>query len=304
VRLRVARHTDDLPAVVAFYRDVVGFPEVCRFEDHDGYDGVILEVPGTQTHLEFTTGGGHGAAQPHPENLLVLYFDNVAARDELAERIGQPTVRPDNPYWERRALTFADPDGWQLVLAAPDPDDDVRLLLVTGSTRRGSTNTAALRAVHELLRPAGAETVLYEDMAALPHFDPDADHDPLPASVAALRAEIARADAVVFCTPEYAGTLPGAFKNLLDWTVGGGEMDRRPVSWINVAPAGRGGGADATLSTVLGYVNAAVLASGGTRVTVPRAAVDDDGTLTDDGVLQELAAAFAAIVTQARAARG
>jgi NAD(P)H-dependent FMN reductase len=138
----------------------------------------------------------------------------------------------------------------------------VRLLLVTGSTRRGSTNTAALRAVHELVRPAGAETVLYEDLATLPHFDPDADHDPLPAAVASLRAEIARADAVVFCTPEYAGTLPGAFKNLLDWTVGGGEMDRRPVSWINVAPAGRGGGADATLSTVLGYVNAAVLASG------------------------------------------
>jgi NAD(P)H-dependent FMN reductase/predicted enzyme related to lactoylglutathione lyase len=304
VRLRVARHTDDLPAVVAFYRDVLGFPEVGRFEDHDGYDGVILEVPGTQTHLEFTTGGGHAAAQPHTENLLVLYFDNVAARDELADRIGQPAIRPENPYWESRALTFADPDGWQLVLAGPDPDDDVRLLLVTGSTRRGSTNTAALRAVHELVRPAGAETVLYEDLATLPHFDPDADHDPLPAAVAALRAEIERADAVVFCTPEYAGTLPGAFKNLLDWTVGGGEMDRRPVSWINVAPAGRGSGADATLSTVLGYVNATVLASGGTRVTVPRAAVDDEGTVTDDEVLQELAAAFAATVAQARAARG
>jgi hypothetical protein len=55
---------------------------------------------------------------------------------------------------------------------------------------------------------------------------------------------------------------------------------------------------------VLGYVNAEVLASGATRVTVPRAAVDDDGTVTDDGVLQELAAAFAAIVAQARAARG
>jgi NAD(P)H-dependent FMN reductase/predicted enzyme related to lactoylglutathione lyase len=304
VRLRVARHTDDLPAVVAFYRDVVGFCEVGRFEDHDGYDGVILEVPGADTHLEFTTGGGHGAAEPHPENLLVIYFDDVATRDERAERIGQPAVRPANPYWERRALTFEDPDGWQLVLAGPDPDDDVRLLLVTGSTRRGSTNTAALRAVHELLRPAGAETVLYEDIAALPHFDPDADHDPLPAAVAALRAEIARADAVVFCTPEYAGTLPGAFKNLLDWTVGGGEMDRKPVSWINVAPTGRGGGADATLSTVLGYVNSEVLASGGTRVTVPRAAVDDDGTVTDDGVLQELTAAFTAIVAQARAARG
>jgi chromate reductase len=301
VRLRVARHTDDLPAVVAFYRDVVGFPEVGRFEDHDGYDGVILEVPGTQTHVEFTTGAGHRAAEPHPENLLVLYFDDVAARDELAARIGQPSVRPENPYWERRALTFADPDGWQLVLAGPEPGEDVRLLLVTGSTRRGSTNTAALRAAREVL---DVETTLYEDLDALPHFDPDADHDPLPAPVVELRAEIARADAVVFCTPEYAGTLPGAFKNLLDWTVGGGEMDRKPVAWINVAPSGRGGGADATLSTVLGYVNATVLPSGRTRVTVPRGAVDPDGAVTDLAVLQELTDAFAAIVAETRATRG
>jgi catechol 2,3-dioxygenase-like lactoylglutathione lyase family enzyme len=119
MRLRVARHTDNLEAVVGFYRDVVGLPEVGRFVDHAGYDGVILDVPGTQTHLEFTTGGGLEAAPAHPENLLVLYFDDVASRDALAERTGQEPVRPENPYWERHALTFADPDGCQLVLAGP-----------------------------------------------------------------------------------------------------------------------------------------------------------------------------------------
>jgi catechol 2,3-dioxygenase-like lactoylglutathione lyase family enzyme len=119
VRLRVARHTDNLDAVVAFYRDVVGLPEVGRFVDHDGYDGVILDVPGTRTHLEFTSGGGHVAAPPHPENLLVLYFDDLASRDELAARIGQEPVAPENPYWEHHALTFTDPDGCQLVLAGP-----------------------------------------------------------------------------------------------------------------------------------------------------------------------------------------
>jgi chromate reductase len=80
-----------------------------------------------------------------------------------------------------------------------------------------------------------------------------------PASVVALRAAIAKADAVVFCTPEYAGTLPGTFKNLLDWTVGGGELYGKPVAWVNVAGPGRGTGADATLATVLGYVGARIL---------------------------------------------
>ena len=61
--------------------------------------------------------------------------------------------------------------------------------------------------------------------------------------MAGLRRQLADADAVLFCTPEYAGTLPGSLKNLLDWTVGGGELYGKPVAWINVANPGRGDGA-------------------------------------------------------------
>jgi NAD(P)H-dependent FMN reductase len=173
----------------------------------------------------------------------------------------------------------------------------MRLLLVSGSTRRGSTNGAALRAARELV-PAGTETALHERLGELPQFDPAADHDPLPPLITELRAEIARADVVVFCTPEYAGTLPGAFKNLLDWTVGGAEMYGKPAAWINVAPEGRGGGADATLRVVLGYVGAQILPASGTRVTVPRDAVDGSGALVDEGVRSRLAEVLAMVVAQ------
>ena len=101
----------------------------------------------------------------------------------------------------------------------------------------------------------------------MPAFNPDHDREPLPTAVAGLRAEIAAADALVFCTPEYAGTLPGSLKNLLDWTVGGTEISAKPVVWINVAAPGRGHGAIATLETVLGYVSADVLQAG--RVELP-----------------------------------
>src|SRR3954468_10140652 len=143
-----------------------------------------------------------------------------------------------------------------------------KLLLVSGSTRRGPTNSAALHTAADLLE--GAIGTVYEALAELPAFNPDEDHDPLPAAVIAMREQIAAADAVVFCTPEYAGTLPGSFKNLLDWTVGGAELYRKPVTWINVAAPGRGSGADATLKTVLGYVGGAFLPSSGVRVNVPR----------------------------------
>jgi len=120
MKVRVARHTDDLDAIVEFYRDRVGLPEIGRFMDHDGYDGVFLDLPGTAAHLEFTTGGDHRAAPPHPENLLVLYLEDGDAVAAVAGRIAQAPVTPANPYWEARALTFADPDGYHLVLATRD----------------------------------------------------------------------------------------------------------------------------------------------------------------------------------------
>jgi len=117
MRLRIARHTDRLDELVAFYRDRVGLPEVGRFTDHDGYDGVFLDVPGTGAHLELTTGGGHNAPPPHPESLLILYFDDQAQLDAVADRIARLQVVPANPYWQTHARAYVDPDGFQLLLA-------------------------------------------------------------------------------------------------------------------------------------------------------------------------------------------
>jgi len=117
VELRVARHTERLDEVVAFYRDGLGLPEIGGFRDHDGYDGVFLAIPGTGAHLELTAGGGHGAPVPHPESLLVLYLGDDEAVRAAAERLGVDPVAPANPYWAEHGLTFADPDGFRVVLA-------------------------------------------------------------------------------------------------------------------------------------------------------------------------------------------
>ncbi|WP_433447539.1 NADPH-dependent FMN reductase [Streptomyces sp. CA-142005] len=115
------------------------------------------------------------------------------------------------------------------------------ILLLSGSLRKGSTNEAVLRTVQAVAPSVGVGTAMYEDLVRLPHFNPDDDTDPLPAQVAALRAALDRADAVLICTPEYAGTLPGSFG--LDGRGNGdlrqaGRMDQRgrPGPW-----PGRGG---------------------------------------------------------------
>src|ERR1700694_3235936 len=115
-----------------------------------------------------------------------------------------------------------------------------RCLLISGSLRAASTNSAVLRTAREVV-PPGGEGVLYEGLGKLPHFTPDLNGPRLPAEAARLRAGIQAATALVVSTPEYAGALPGSFKNLLDWTIGDdqpGSIYNKPVAWINASPRG------------------------------------------------------------------
>ncbi|MBF6068788.1 VOC family protein [Nocardia farcinica] len=120
-QVRLARPTDRLGDVVRFYVAGLGLRELYRFENHAGYDGVMVGLPGAGYHLEFTShvDGSPGVA-PSAENLLVLYFAGEAAMYETAQRLGEFGVEPveaENPYWtEHGALTFPDPDGWRVVL--------------------------------------------------------------------------------------------------------------------------------------------------------------------------------------------
>lgn len=174
--------------------------------------------------------------------------------------------------------------------------DDAKILLVSGSLRSRSTNTALLRTAVEIA-PPGIETELYAGMADLPHFNPDDDEAgaELHPAVADLRSRLAAADAVLFCTPEYAGALPGSFKNLLDWTVGGGETYGMPVAWINIAgPAAPARGAHAleSLRNVLTYTGTEIIEEACVRVPLTREMVGDDERIADTASRQALAAAM------------
>ncbi|MGA6206477.1 VOC family protein [Nocardia testacea] len=120
-QVRFARPTDRLDEVIRFYVEGLGLRELHRFTGHAGYDGVMLGLPGTGYHLEFTThtDGSPGDA-PSKENLLVLYFESEARMSETVIRLGEFGAEPvptENPYWAAQgALAFPDPDGWQVVL--------------------------------------------------------------------------------------------------------------------------------------------------------------------------------------------
>ena len=172
-----------------------------------------------------------------------------------------------------------------------------RVLLVSGSLRTRSTNTAVLRTAC-VMAPDDIAIVLYDHLADLPHFNPDDDVEPLHPAVADLRNEIHRADAVLFSTPEYAGALPGSFKNLLDWTVGDdqiGSIYEKPVAWINASPRGAVNARE-SLRTVLGYTKAIVIEDACADIPVTGAMVSDDGLVIDPSVRGQIARAFTKLV--------
>lgn len=123
---RVARPARDLARSVAFYRDLLGLPRRGGFTGHEGYDGVFFALPGG-AELELTAGPATPATGTE-EDLLVLYApsrDRVREIGDELEAAGVRHVPAANPYWERWGRTFLDPDGYRVVIAAPDTGNDL-----------------------------------------------------------------------------------------------------------------------------------------------------------------------------------
>ena len=118
--LRVARPTDQLAEVVRFYELGLGLERLAAFADHDGFDGVMLGVPGASYHLEFTTNRDHKAGRaPTRDHLLVFYLPDHDEWQRAVDRMivaGYEPVPSFNPYWSRAGRTFEDPDGYRVVL--------------------------------------------------------------------------------------------------------------------------------------------------------------------------------------------
>ncbi len=118
MQVRVARQTGRLDEVVAFYRDGLGLPEIARFADHDGYSGVMLDLPGTSAHLEFTATEHVPLPAAHAEDLLVLYLGDQQEVVRVLATSGVTAVPSANPYWDKVGVTVTDPDGFRVVLVA------------------------------------------------------------------------------------------------------------------------------------------------------------------------------------------
>ncbi|TGL63624.1 NADPH-dependent FMN reductase [Leptospira sarikeiensis] len=112
----------------------------------------------------------------------------------------------------------------------------MKILAVSGSLRKGSTNTALLLAAQKIAN-GSLQIQLADPLDRIPHFNPDLDTDTPPEEVKKWRTELKEADAILFSSPEYAFAIPGVLKNALDWIVSSAELYGKPVGLINASPS-------------------------------------------------------------------
>ena len=176
----------------------------------------------------------------------------------------------------------------------------MRILGLSGSLRRDSYNTRLLHGMRALL-PTGAELEVFEGLAAIPPYSEDDEHEAPPA-VAALKAAIAGADAVLVVTPEYNASLPGQIKNALDWVsrpVASSPLRGKPAAVVG-ASTGLFGAvwAQAEMRKVLSTIGARVLDR---ELPIGQAdeALGEDGLPVDPELLEQLSATLGELMALA-----
>lgn len=121
---RIVRPTDNPDALLPFYRDGLGLTVLDSFQEHDGFDAIIMGRENVPYHFAFTRTDKHQAGKaPTKENLLVFYLPDHAEWENAIERMkatGFVPVSAFNPYWDKKGVTFEDPDGYRIVLQQTD----------------------------------------------------------------------------------------------------------------------------------------------------------------------------------------
>jgi hypothetical protein len=122
MKFRLARHTTDLQRIIDFYMLIPHMEILGEFKDHNGYDGMFIGIRQADWHLEFTSSKESPVHQPDEDDLLVFFPDSMETYDLLRTRFDKlniPALNPKNPYWELNGSTYADPDGFRVVIARP-----------------------------------------------------------------------------------------------------------------------------------------------------------------------------------------
>ncbi|MFB8343467.1 NADPH-dependent FMN reductase [Brucella cytisi] len=128
----------------------------------------------------------------------------------------------------------------------------MKILAISGSARRRSTNTALLKAMQNIA-PADIVISVFDGIGGLPVFSPDSEGAGEPDKVRLFKRAISESDGLIISSPEYVRSIPGGLKNAIDWLVSGDQVIAKPIALVHASH--RGDDMLATLRTVLATVS-------------------------------------------------
>jgi NAD(P)H-dependent FMN reductase len=211
--------------------------------------------------------------------------------------LGSKSSRPSTPREELQGMSIR----WNIssdfrVIECVDVET-VRIVALSGSLRRRSSNSALVDAVSRLA-PEGVDISVFDKLGEIPPFNPDLDSEDPPEAVGGFRATLQGADAVLISSPEYAHGVPGVLKNALDWIVGSGELVGRPIALVNATA--RATHAWASLAETLTVMSARVIPDASLTIPLDGRKLDADGIVADPELGRLVSAAIDALVRAAR----
>ncbi|PZR40648.1 MAG: hypothetical protein DI538_03705 [Azospira oryzae] len=160
-----------------------------------------------------------------------------------------------------------------------------KIFALCGSTRANSANLQLLKAI-ATLSANEFEIEIYDQLAALPHFNPDRDNETPPELVTTLREKIKACDGVLICTPEYVFSLPGSLKNAIEWTVSTTLFSHKPTAIITAS--GLGDQAHASLQLIMKTLEANMTEHTQLHIAGVRNKVNADGEIMDKSTLKKI----------------
>lgn len=119
MKLRIARHTNNLQAIEEFYCKIIALDNLGSFQEHEGYHGLFLGKRGLDWHLEFTTSNEPANHYPDEDDLLVFYVKDQNELNDFKRLFAVKKIdihSAKNPYWNRNSLMVKDPDGFGIVI--------------------------------------------------------------------------------------------------------------------------------------------------------------------------------------------
>ncbi len=177
----------------------------------------------------------------------------------------------------------------------------MHFLGISGSLRRQSLNTAALRACIKLV--SAGDTLSLADISAIPLYNEEIREQGLPAPVMTLRDQILKADAILIATPEYNYSIPGVLKNAIDWASRppSQPFEGKPIALISASPGGFGGArAQYYLRQVFIYLNGLILNRPEAMISAAHTKFDAQGELTDSATADQLRAVLTGLAEWTR----